>query len=347
LASYGKLEDISVKIIEQKNNKAKAKVITYWNTPLETYHFDFEHDLLKIGNKWYIKPPVFSKVSPPDEHMEKGILALHSQGKRNIGMATTEHDDILDRPNLNILSAKLIKVDTNYVVVGEVQNIDHLAAHLTIEAQLFDKFGKKLVAYNAKYTTVHKVLPKEIVPFRIEFEETAWVKTEDNNLLQFNPKEFTAFDFTQPPTDFKIVARAVVADKDIYRDAAIQSINFNQNKMVDAEVFNFGTDEISVPQVLFTYYDADKSVRWVDFMFLKDGIRPQSKLTFEAKMPDLANFKIIKTGTVEDFFINGLPQTSLPNHYNNTNRMELLPVNNNNSFMRMIVNSYIANPTVY
>jgi hypothetical protein len=347
LASYGKLEDIKVEVFDQKNNKAKAKVMTYWNTPLETYHFDFEHELIKIENKWYIKPPVFSKVSPPDEHMEKGILALHSQGKRNIGMATTEHDDVLDRPEMNILSAKLIKYDTNFVVVGEVQNIDHLAAHLTIESQLFDKFGKKLVSYNAKYTTVHKVLPKEIVPFRIEFEQTAWVKTEDNNQFQFNPKEFTAFDFTQPPTDFKIVARAVVADKDIYRDTGIQAININPNKLIEAEVFNFGTEEISVPQVLFTYYDADKSVRWVDFMFLKDGIRPQSKLAFEAQLPNISKFTVIKVGKEEDFYINGLPQTSVPNHYKNTSRFDLTPVMSSNNYIRMIINAYIANPTVY
>jgi hypothetical protein len=347
LASYGKLEFISVKIIEQKGNKVKVNVSTDWNTPLERYHLETEHDLLKIGSDWYIKPPVFSKVVPPDEHMEKGILALHSQGKRNIGMSTTEHDDVLDRPELNILSAKLIQQDSNFVVVGEVQNIDHLAAHLTIEAELYDKGGKKLVSYNAKYNTIHKVLPKEIVPFKIEFEETAWVKEEDNQQFSFNPKEFTAFDFTQPPVAFKVVARAVVADRDIYVDAGLQGIFINKNKEIIGEAFNHGTEEVSVPQILFTYYDSDHTVRWVEYLFLKDGIRPQTKIPFEQKLPNLAQFKIIKEGMPEDFYVNGLPQTSFPKRYKNTNRFELLPLQNEKGFMRMLLNSYIANPTVY
>lgn len=347
LASYGKLESISVKILTQKKNKAKVKVSTDWNTPLETYHLEAEHELLKIGTNWYIKPPFFSKVVTPDEHMEKGILALHSQGKRDISMATSEHDDVLDRLALNVLSAKLIQQDSTFVVVGEIQNTDYLAAHLTIEAQLFDKGGKKLVAYNAKYTTVHKVLPKEIVPFKIEFEETAWVKEEDNNQFSFNPKEFTAFDFTQAPVAFKIMARAVVADRDIYVDAGLQGIFVTKNTTIIGEAFNQGTEEVSVPQILFTYYDSDQTVRWVEHLFLKDGIRPQTKIPFEKHLPDLTKFKVIKVGTPNDFYINGLAQTGFPNRYQNTNRFDLLPLPSKKGLMRLILNSYIANPTIY
>ncbi len=347
LASYGKLEFISVKIIEQKGNKVTVNVSTDWNTPLERYHSEAEHKLIKIGSNWYIEPPIFSKAIAADEHMEKGILALHSQGKRNIGMATTEHDDILDRPELRILSAKLIQQDSSFVVVGEVQNVDHLVAHLTIASELYDKSGKKLVSYNAKYTTVHKVLPKEIVPFKIEFEETAWVKKEDADQFNFNPKEITAFDFTHLPVSFKILARAVVADRDIYVDAGLQGVVIDESSKVIGEVFNHGTEEVSVPQILFTYYDNDQTVRWVEYLFLKDGIRPQAKIPFEKKIPNLTKFKVIRAGEPEDFYVNGLPQTSFPKRYNNTNRFELLPLQSDEGFMRLIINSYIANPTVY
>jgi hypothetical protein len=185
------------------------------------------------------------------------------------------------------------------------------------------------------------------VPFKIEFEGTAWVKEEDNNQFSFNPKEFTAFDFTQPPVAFKVVARAVVADRDIYVDAGLQGIFINKNKEIIGEAFNHGTEEVSVPQILFTYYDSDQTVRWVEYLFLKDGIRPQTKIPFEQKLPNLAQFKIIKEGMPEDFYVNGLPQTSFPKRYKNTNRFELLPLQNEKGFMRMLLNSYIANPTVY
>ena len=345
LASYGKLEGIEIKIKERFPHKLKVIVKNTWTTPLEVYTVENPHTLIEKDGKWFILPPEFDKTLAPDEHLEKGILALHSQGKRKITTANTEHDDILDRPEVHILSAKLLQVDKEYVVVGELQNVDHLPAHLTIQAQLFDKYNVKLVEYNAKYTTNHKVLPKEIVPFRIEFEQTAWVKQEDVNPMKFNPTEFTAFEFRHKPTNFKILARAVVADKDLYRDIGIEQLSIN--KKLSGDVINHGTDEVSVPQLLTTFYDPDGSVRWVDHYFLRDAVRPQAKEHFSIAIPAIEKSKVLVSATEKDFFINGLPQTSLEPNYLNTGRFDIIPQPNGKGFYRIIVNSYIGNPTIY
>ncbi|WP_153796734.1 hypothetical protein [Foetidibacter luteolus] len=346
LASYGKLDSIAIKILDKKPGKMTAMVRTDWVTPLERYHFETEHELVKKGDNWFIQPPVFSHATAPDEHMEKAVLALHSQGKRTITTAATEHDDVLDRPALRILSSKLVQKDSQYVVVGEIQNVDELPAHITIEAELYDNMGRKLVAYNAKYATIHKVLPKEAVPFRIEFEETAWVKNDDSSPLKFNPAEFTAYGFTQLPASFKVLARAVVADKDMYRDAGVQQVRISNSK-ISGEVYNQGTDEISVPQVLFTYYDKDMSVRWVDYLFLRDGIRQQAREGFEASIPHLDRLVLISNATEKDFYVNGLPQSSIEYNYDLSRRPELIPVTGTVFYTRLLVNSYIGNPTIY
>lgn len=348
LASYGKLDSISVKILTQTKDRILAVVTTHWVTPLEIYHQEVKHTAIKIGKKWYILPPTFDQNIPPDEHIEKGVLALHSQGKRRITTATTEHDDILDRPELFIKSARLVLLDSQFVVVGEVQNIDHLPAHLTIEAQLFDNQNHKLVAYNAKYTTVHKVLPKEIVPFRIEFEETAWVKKADTNPLKFDPTQFTQHRFSKQPVYFKLFARAVVADRDLYRDAGVQQLHLVQN-ILNGEVYNHGTEEISVAQLLFTYYDLNQNVSWVDHLFLKDGIRQQAIQKFAKPSPNFKQMKVIKKGTVHDFFVNGLPQNSFLNHINQSFdiRKNTVQLPTKQDFVRVMVNGYIGNPTLY
>jgi len=345
LASYGKLEGIEIMIKERFPHKLKVIVKNTWTTPLEVYTVENPHTLIEKDGKWFIVPPEFDKTLAPDEHLEKGILALHSQGKRKITTANTEHDDVLDRPEVHILSAKLLQVGKEYVVVGEIQNVDHLPAHLTIQAQLFDKYNVKLVEYNAKYTTNHKVLPKEIVPFRIEFEQTAWVKQEDVNPMKFNPTEFTAFEFRHKPTNFKILARAVVADKDLYRDIGIEQLSIN--KQLSGDVINHGTDEVSVPQLLTTFYDLDGSVRWVDHYFLRDAVRPQAKEHFSIPIPAIEKSKVLVSATEKDFFINGLPQTSLEPNYLNTGRFDIIPQPNGKGFYRIIVNSYIGNPTIY
>ncbi|MFN8357544.1 MAG: hypothetical protein U0Y10_24005 [Spirosomataceae bacterium] len=344
LASYGKLDSIDVRLVSLDDRNATAKVSTDWVTPLERYHQEQTQHLVKLNGKWYVQPPDFEQAIPPDEHLEKGVLALHSQGKRKITTATTEHDDVLDRPELYVHSARLVQVDSQYVVVGEVQNIDHLPAHLTIEAQLFDKDGNKLVSYNAKYTTQHKVLPKEIVPFRIEFEETAWVKTDDANPLRFDPHQASHFRFGKTPTSFKLLTRAVVADRDLYRDAGIQSVSL-QNNQVRGEVFNHGTDEISVPQVLFTYYDAARQVTWVEHLFLRDGVRQQAKQVFAKALPKWSGIRLIKAGTDVDFLVNGLPQRSFAHHVGTMRRGDLYPMPS--GYLSLSLNSYVGNPTIY
>jgi hypothetical protein len=35
---------------------------------------------------------------------------------------------------------------------------------------------KKLASFNAKFVIKHKLMPKEITSFRVNFEETAWLK---------------------------------------------------------------------------------------------------------------------------------------------------------------------------
>jgi hypothetical protein len=350
LASYGKLDSCSVKILEKQPERMRVLAITDWVTPLERFHQEVEHTVIKIGENWFVEPPVFDQRIPPDEHIEKGVLGLHSQGKRKITTAATEHDDILDRPELYILSAKLMKIDSQYVVVGEIQNIDHLPAHLTIEAQLFDKQRRMLVSYNTKYATMHNVLPKEIVPFRIEFEETAWVKEEDKNPLKFDPTEFTAYSFTHQPTAFRLFARAVVADRDMYRDAGVQQVKVVGTQKIKGEVYNHGIDEMSVPQLLFTYYDQDQTVRWVDHLFLKDAVRQQAKQAFERELPNFGRIKLIRKGNINDFFVNGLPQSSFLSHINTVNRTlneGYLPLPAQQGYMRFLVNAYIGNPTLY
>jgi hypothetical protein len=107
---------------------------------------------------------------------------------------------------------------------------------------------------------------------------------------------------------------------------------------------------MSVPQILFTYYDQDQTVRWVDHLFLKDGVRQQAKQAFERELPSFGQINLVKKGTINDFFVNGLPQSSYLNHISTVNRpisKGLLPLPSQQGYVRLLVNAYIGNPTLY
>jgi hypothetical protein len=57
----------------------------------------------------------------------------------------------------------------------ELQNVDNVPADVTLKATLYDNNNKKL-ATNAKYVIKHKLMPKEITSFKVNFEDIAWLK---------------------------------------------------------------------------------------------------------------------------------------------------------------------------
>ncbi|MDP5139727.1 MAG: hypothetical protein NWP83_04570, partial [Spirosomaceae bacterium] len=210
LASYAKLDNMSIDLEKVNENEYDAVVSTEWITPVEQYHTTYKHKVVKVDGEWYIQPPEFDPSIPPDTFINEAFLSFHSQGKRRATTEPTMHDDVMDRPELYIISARLVKKDSSYSVVGELQNTDNLPSHVTLQADLYDKYNRKLVSYNAKYATIHRILPKETIAFRIDFEATAWVKENDLDPSKFNPVEFEAFEFSSPPVAFKLLARAVV-----------------------------------------------------------------------------------------------------------------------------------------
>ncbi|RAJ77414.1 hypothetical protein CLV59_107181 [Chitinophaga dinghuensis] len=342
LASYGKLDSLSFKITSNNHHQAFAKVVSHWTTPLEEYEITDSLHLVELNHKWYLLPPSFQHPPAPDEHIEKGVLALHSQGSRIIDPALTRQADIQDRPSIAVVSARLVKLDSQYIVVGEISNTSAIPAHLTITAELYDRSGSRLISYNTRYNTIHDLLPGEVVPFRIDFEQTAWLRENDLRPFKFEPYAHYPFTFNTAPATFKILAKAVVGDKDLYRDDGIMNIRIDSSiNTLQAAVYNYGVEEITIPQILLTYYDQQQKVLFVDHHFLKDGIRQQAKETFSCYLADTDSIQVIYNGDLIDFYVNGLQQQH-PFESNNSR----LPVGSRRS-VRLSLNTYIGNPTIY
>ena len=110
---------------------------------------------------------------PPDQFMASSNTEFYKHGRRKITTQQTYHDDVLKQPELEILSAKLIHFQKEYIIIGEVQNIDNSPADVIIKSTLYNHKDKPLASFNAKYVIKHKLMPKEITNFKINFEEIA------------------------------------------------------------------------------------------------------------------------------------------------------------------------------
>ena len=348
LSSYAKLDDIETVITNKNDSLATAKVTTNWITPLEKIKRVDYKSLSKHHNKWYIQPDDLNTDLPPDQLYSNNITSYFNQGRRRITTEQTHHEDVLKQPVLEVLSAKLVKQNNHYAIIGEVQNIDNVPADIVLKGTLYNDKDKVLATYNAKYHVKHKLLPKESSVFRINFEGIAWSKTQDAIPDTFDPDEFTPVEFEEQPTKFNLQVAGNVSGSDLYKNIALSDVNIN-DKTISGSLFNSGIKEITVPQLLITYYDENKTILWVDHLFIKEGIRQQRKQNFEYQILNDGKVKIINAD-MENVFVNGLPNESIsnkiiPNRIGNHTNAELQKINHTDfSYIKIETNTYIGNP---
>ncbi len=346
--SYAKLDAISTEITKQTDSLATLKVVTKWITPLEKISKTDYKTAIKREGKWFLKPDRKPLDIPPDQFYSKSITSYYNQGRRRITTEQTYHEDVLKQPVLEIVSAKLIKFNKRYSIIGEVQNIDNVPADVVLKGTLYNDDNKELAIYNAKHIIKHKLMPKEISAFKINFEGIAWSKTKDSIPKTFNPDEFTPIELSEQPTKFNLQAAGNTSNSDLFKDIVLSAIKISPNN-VSGTLFNSGIQEITVPQMIITCYNENKEMIWVDNLFLKEGMRQERKLRFKYPIPLNPKIKIISENM--DFcFVNGLPNKEIaskiiPNRIKNHTNNKLQKVNHSLfSYIKIELNSYIGNP---
>ena len=349
LSSYAKLDSIAVEIITETENSAKIIAKTEWVTPLEVLQKNYKHELIRVHNKWYLKPNSYDLDIPPDQLFSDNMPEYYNHGRRRITTQQTHHEDVLKQPVLEILSASLVFYNNQYSIVGEIQNIDNVPADVVLKGTLYNNNNIELASYNAKYVIKHKLLPKETTSFRVDFEGIAWLKTNEKVPETFNPHEFTPITLKEQPTKFNLQCAGNVATTDLYKNVAITNLSINP-KHIEGTLFNYGIQEVTIPQLLISYYNENKEIIWVEHQFLREGIRVQRKQYFKYPLQLNDSIKIINSN-LENCFVNGLPNKSIsekvvPNRNETHLKEQLQPLNNNTDFkyFKIELNSYIGNP---
>ena len=226
---------------------------------------------------------------PPDQFYRRSGVDWYSAGRRRVSVETTAFGDVLDRPELQILSARLVWKNGRYSVVGELINTDADPADITVAAYLFDEDGEELVWYNAQQAMVHKILPKEVTPFRIDFEGVAGLNLAGLPApVVFEPDAFYPLNLDSPPFRFEVYGRALVTNYDLLRNVSTQKIQVNRNEdgefILSGELHNTGTQEATIPHLLVTYYNDENQVVWVDDFYLEEAVRPQRTQPFSVQL---------------------------------------------------------------
>lgn len=348
LNSYAKLDAIDIEILSQTDKSVKIVARTKWVTPLEIISKEYRHDVIKEKGEWFIVPNKIDLDIPPDQFVSNNGTEYFKHGRRAVSTQQTYHDDVLKQPVLEILSAKLIHYNKRYIIIGEVQNVDNVPADVVLKATLYDENDKKLASFNSKYEIKHKLMPKEITSFKVNFEDIAWVKNTDVKPKTFNPNEFTPLNFKQIPVTFDIQCAGNVAITDLYTQVALSDFAI-ENNHIKGTLFNFGIQESTIPEILVSYYNNAKELIYVDHFFMREGVRVQRKNYFDYELLNLNSCKTLKS-SLENCFVNGLRNESIAkavvsNRKVNQAQEQLQKIKGNGfEYIKIEINNYIGNP---
>lgn len=128
---------------------------------------------------------------------------------------------------------------------------------------------------------------------------------------------------------------------------ALQQMKVKDDE-VEGIIFNSGVQEITIPQILVSYYNDDGSLLWVDHHFLPEGIRVQRKKVFHLRLADLNKLVVLKEKT-EHCFVNGLPNEmsgQVDDHLYREQQAHVLQPLEGKGYtnLKIDLNAYIGNP---
>ena len=301
VASYGKLNAIDVQVVEQSGARATVDATATYITALAYYTDTQRLDLTHTAAGWRIEPPPALAAQPAEQFVRQPQIGYLARSGRQPLNPAAPLLPTADRPDVQIVSSRMVVTEEGrFSVVGEVRSRDADPADLTIRATIYDTTGTVLTWYNAADVAIHKLLPYETVPFRVDFEGVAGLALEDaGKSLSFTPGART--DYRLPEGvhigSYNVFAKAVAAVYDLDRSVGVEDIRFlpegeeDQGWVLHGRLINTGLQAAVIPHILVTLYDAKGEVAWVDHTYLRQWVPAQETLDFAMPLTPAANLR--------------------------------------------------------
>ncbi len=347
LSSYAKLDGLAVVTKLKSDTTAQAHVDAKWVTPLKEISTQDELILIKREGKWHIEPKQVDPDIPPEQLLIQSGTTYYNHGKRSVTSEQTFHEDVLKQPVVEVLSTRLVQLDSSYAIVGTIQNVDNVPADISVTGALYDSDNNELARFNAKDVVKHKLLPKEITPYRINFEGIAWQHKSEEKPATYNPNLFIDIDLAETPVNFEIQVAANVATTDLYQSIAVSNVR-QEKEQLKGFLFNPSMEEATIPQLLISYYNQDKELLWVESKYIDESVRQQRKRPFSESLHSKALPIEIKSG-LRTASVNGLPNESISNkvvperNESGINEHFIAIRNMSYSYITIKANNYVGN----
>jgi hypothetical protein len=282
LRTQATLETVDAQPLHQSDDQADVRVRFHWSTILGPYSETRDMHVVRNGDRWQVDWPLVKRPSVPAQVIPVNYLrwdVIYSGSTDEWGSQNVAG------PNVRIVDMRPVNRAEGVYVLGELLNDDVVPAWVDVRATLVGKDGKVLGSEDSFDMISHRLLPKQVTPFRIHFPNV--------DLSQ-------VASIRMHPESILISASA---------DPVIEILNQKYNAQPVASLTGQLSDQsgrtVNFAHVLSTFYDSDGNVVWVSGRYIGRALLPQTPVNFTVPVPEDLARKISNERTIVATFSPG------------------------------------------
>ncbi|MFW2590243.1 hypothetical protein [Sagittula sp. SSi028] len=311
IASYGKLQDISLRDLGGSEVTRRWQVDLTWLTAVKIRQETREIRTVKRGDTWYLVAPGLRPTQTPERLQRRPDVAWNLVGRRQARIEADLHRDRLDRPRIFLQDTRLVQKDGRYSLVGALTNGDADPAKVMILGDLrAEGQGPALSRMAAGVADGQRLLPAETAGFRVEFEG---VLSLDDAAGEFDPTRFIPPELSTAPDSAAIEARALVAGSGLYRAVGLNGLTITTTGgqiTLTGQAVNTGTEIATITRIVALLYDDAGKPIWTEAGFVDQNILPGQGQGFTLDLPARDEITVVAEVPAGELVVNGSSQHS-------------------------------------
>jgi hypothetical protein len=284
LRTYSSLQQVDTKVLRATDNEAMVRANLEYATAVGAFYDTRDLKVVKEGDSWKVDWPVAKEAKVPPQVIQENYLRWD--------VITRGSDDDwgaqnVEAPRVRIVSMNAIPQGNDTIIVGEIENEDTVPGFVSVGATLVGKNGEVIGEETSFDKISHTLLPKEISPFRIDFNG---VKLANVKSVRMTPNSMLVPASADPTIG--------VLHQRVETDARGRHV-------LKGELVEQSGQIVNIPHVLATYYDNAGKVIWVSDGYLDQALLPQTPVPFAVDLNDAAaanvhNYRV----TVNEYILN-------------------------------------------
>jgi hypothetical protein len=262
LRSYATLDGLDLHSLHASADSADVRVDLRWSTVVGTINTARDLRLVRVGNQWQVAWPLVKEPKVPPQVIAVNYL------RWDVVYRGPEDDwgaQDVESPHVRIVDMHPVDRGGGTVLLGELLNEDVVPAFVTVKATLLAKNGSAISTEDAFDKMSHILLPKQVTPFRIDFQN---VRLGNVDNIRMDPS-----------------SSLIAASADPVVEIEDQKLSGLPEPSLTGKLVNQSGQVVNIAHVLTTFYDDKGQPVWVSDGYADRALLPGTPVPFTTSLP--------------------------------------------------------------